>query len=304
MSEPAKSPPQKKNPPKQSKEERERILRGAYFSILEGYSVIEIEGETAYIKHFDLQTQTIIDNYYQEVFQKAKAKGLLTYEESLRKIMDDGDWTEDEEKKLKTTERSLSKLKEGIANALNETMGRQMEEALQETQDLFDELKKKRESLVTNTCEDIAERRSSDLIIKYSFYKKDRSTRFFSEEEFDMLDRRDLANLVGEYNKAVDPLKTENIQSISIADFFTSYYNLVDENMEAFFGKPIHSLTFFQVNLLNYAKLFSNILKNMNPPEHIRDSAKGLLNFAKSEAKKRKTEERKQLANKNRPPGA
>ena len=300
MSEPQKSP-QKKKLPKQSKEERDRTLRSAYFDILEGYSSIEVEGEQAYIKHFDLQTQTIIDNYYQEVFRKAKSKGLLTYEESLRKVIDDGSWTEEEEEQLKITEKSLTRLKDGIANALNETMGRQMNEALEETQGVFDELSKKRESLVINTCEDIAERRSSDLIIKYSFYKKDKSARFFNEEEFDMLDRKDLGDLVSIYNHSVEPLNTENIQSISIADFFTSYYNLVESSQEAFFGRAIHTLTFFQVNLLNYAKLFSSILKNMNPPDHIKDSAKLLLNYAKSEAKKRKSEERKQAVKKGKP---
>ncbi len=292
---------QEKKPPELDPEAKERVLRSAYFDILEGFSSTQIDGETAYIKHFDLQTQTIIDNYYQEVFSKARKKGLLTDQEANKQIIKDGAWTEEEEKDLKTTSTSLSKLEEGIANAVTSNMAKSMEHALKETKDRLEVLTRKKSSLITNTCEQIAERRSSDLIIRYSFYKKNKENVFFSEEEFDMLDRKDLSQLVSLYNEAVTPLSAENIQSIAIADFFTSYYSIVQEDLSGFFKKPIHELTYFQVNLLNYAKLFSNILKNLDPPDHIKTNAKSLLSFAKTEAKKRKSEARKQAAKQKKP---
>ncbi len=296
--------PEKKTPKQEDPEEKERVLRAAYFDILNGFSSTEIEGKKAYIKHFDLQTQTVIDNYYQEVFLKAKKKGLLTNSETNVQILKDGSWTEKEENDLQTVSSSLSKLEEGIAGAVSEAMAKSMEFALNETKEKLEKLTRKKQTLITNTCEQIAERRSSDLIIRYSFYKKNREDVFFNEEEFDLLDRKDLAELVSLYNKAVTPLSAENIQAISIADFFTSYFSLVQDDLSAFFTKPIHELTYFQVNLLNYAKLFSNILKNLDPPDHIKTNAKALLAFAKTEAKKRKAEARKQAAKQKKPPGA
>ena len=107
--------------------------------------------------------------------------------------------------------------------------------------------------------------------------------------------------LVHEYNKAVAPISAENIQLISIADFFTSYFSLAEKNIYGFFAEPLHRLTFFQINLLNYAKLFSSILKNLDPPEHIRDHPKQLLEFAKNQAKKREQAERKAKLKENAP---
>ena len=67
----------------------------------------------------------------------------------------------------------------------------------------------------------------------------------------------------------------------------------MEDSPSQFFGESIHKLTFFQINLLNYAKLFSSILKNLDAPEHIRGNAEKLLAFAKSEGEKRKSEQRK-----------
>ncbi len=298
MSQPSQNPKKKTLDP----EEQERILRGAYFDILSGFSSTEIDEKKAYIKHFDLQTQTIIDNYYHEVFSKARKKGLLTEQESIEEVLQSGAWTQKEEDQLRISRAGLAKLQEGIASAISEAMADSMQGALQETKNKIAELENKRSSLITNTCEQIAERRSSDLIIRYSFYKENKKDPFFSEQEFDMLDRKDLAELVSLYNKAVTPLSAENIQSISIADFFTSYYSIAQEDLGDFFRKPIHELTYFQVNLLNYAKLFSNILKNLDPPDHIKDNAQKLLSFAKTEAKKRKSEARKQAAKQKKHP--
>jgi len=298
MSQPSQSPKKKSPDP----EAKERTLRGAYFDILNGFSSTEIDGKKACIKHFDLQTQTIIDNYYHEVFSKARKKGLLTEEEALQDIIKGGSWSQKEEDQLGTVKIALSRIEDGISSAISQAMADSMEGALNETKDTLEKLLNKRSSLITNTCEQIAERRSSDLIIRHSFYKANKKNTFFSEEEFDMLDRKDLADLVSLYNEAVTPLSAENIQSISIADFFTSYYSIVQEDLSHFFRKPIHELTYFQVNLLNYAKLFSNILKNLDPPDHIKDNAQKLLSFAKTEAKKRKSEARKQAAKQKQQP--
>ena len=55
-----------------------------------------------------------------------------------------------------------------------------------------------------------------------------------------------------------------------------------------FFDKPVYELTFFQVNLINYAQLINRILQNYDVPDHLRNDAKGLIAFAESENKKRK----------------
>lgn len=289
--------PQSNSPQKQkSPEEQERILRSAYFSIIDGFSLGQIEQERIFIKHFDLKTQTEIDNYYKSVFNKAREKGLLTHEETLASLIKNGSWSEKEEETLQKREKGVAKLEANLSKALDDTMKKSMESALKHSKKLYESIRDKKNKLITNTCEEFAERRSSDLIVKLSFYKDDKITPFFSENEFDLLDRQDLAQLINIYNNSVADLSATNIQNIALADFFTSYFNLVESNVSSFFNKPMHELTFFQINLLNYAQIFNSIFKNLDPPDHLKDNPEGLLKFAKQESDKRKKEATKNKA--------
>ena len=293
------SSPRKKH--QTNPEERERLLRKIYFDILDGWTATAIDGEEAYIKHFDLKTQTIVDTYYAKVYKKARENGLLNEQELLERLENDGTWSKEEEAELKKKEKALDGLKATSTNALNEKMQEKIENNIMRAEEQLMEIRKKKQALVVNTCEQFAERRSSDLIVRLSFYNKDKEKKYLSEEEFDMLDREDLVEMVSIYNKSIRDISSDNIQQIAIEDFFTSYYQIVDSNPHDFFDKRIHELTFFQVNLLNYAKLFSSILKNLDPPDRIKNNAPRLLDFAKSEQKKREQEARKRKAEQSKP---
>ena len=296
-------PPKSKKTPEELPEEKERRLRGVYFDILRGYSLGSSGEKEFRIKHFDVQTQTRIDTNYLEIFKKAESKGLLTKAQLLATLLKDGLWTEEEEADLVSRQKNIDGLQSTSTKALNEQMREKIESSIKQAKKELGEIEKKKGALITNTCEQFADRRSSDLIVRLSFYKADGSDLYFSDKEFDLLEREEVTDLVQSYNKATEDLTVENIREVSIADFFTSYYSLVETNLHAFFDKPIHVLTFFQVNLLNYARLFSSILKNLDPPEHIKKDADKLLTFAKNENKKRKSDERKRKREENKPSG-
>lgn len=296
-----KSQPPPQSPKKPTAEEREKILRAVYFEILEGFTPAAVDGTRVRIKHFDLRAQTTIDQYYKEIYDKARSKGLLTEPELFNRLLEDGTWTEDEEQDLQRREKALEGLQTSSAKALNKKMREVVEENVLQAKKEVDEIKEKKGSLIENTCEQFAARRSSDLIVRLSFWKEDKEEAYFSGEEFDLLDRTDIASLIGIYNAATVDLTVDSIKAITTADFFTSYYAIVEDNPGQFFNKPIHELTFFQVNLVNYARIFSSIIKNLDPPDHIRSDPEKLLGFAKGEAKKRKTADRKAERGKSGP---
>jgi len=299
MTSPPQSPPKKSS--KKTPEEKERLLRSVYFDILKGYSDATIDNSKVRIIHFDVQTQTKIDQHYSEVFNKARSKGLLTHSELLDKLKEDGLWTKEEEEDLERRKKNIEGLRSTSTKALNEQMRQTIEDQLDQAKQELLEIENKKNKLITNTCEQFAERRSSDMIVRLSFYNEDGAKPFFSKDDFDLLEREDISKLVQIYNKATRNLDGDNIRQISISEFFTSYYSLIESYPHAFFNKPIHELTFFQVNLLNYAKLFSSILKNLDPPEHIKNDAEKLLTFAKNERKKIESEKRKRKREENKP---
>jgi hypothetical protein len=65
------------------------------------------------------------------------------------------------------------------------------------------------------------------------------------------------------------------------------YYNILgSKQLFRFFEKPIYEYTFYQLNLLNYAKVLHSILENVEKiPENIKKDPDKLLAFA--EAKNR-----------------
>ena len=299
-SNPSQTKAETKSPPKKSKKELEKVQRRAYFDIIAGFTQTTIGEQAVYIRHFDLHTQTSIDQIYSEAFERAKAKGLMTEEDLLSYLEKEGVWSKEEEESLKEARKRLEGAHTNLAKASSPHMKKSFEHSIEKVQEEIREKENKKQSLIDNTCEQYAERRSSDHIVRVAFYKKDKKTLFYTDEDFELLEKQEVEGLIHIYNEASSHLSTENIKSISVSDFFGSFYSIVEERPSDFFRRPIHELTFFQINLLSYARVMGSILKNLDPPDHIRNDPERLLAFAKSENKKREAENRKAQA-KNRP---
>ena len=164
--------------------------------------------------------------------------------------------------------------------------------SIEEQEKILREKEQKKKELLHDTCEEFAGKRTNDMVVKLAFFKNKEGAPYFSSEEFDNLSRKKLMELVVLYNTSTEPLKIENVQDIAAHDFFTTYYTLVESQPSTFFKKPVHELTFFQVNLLTYARIINSIYKNFDPPDRIKGDAKAIIAFANTEAKKRKKKER------------
>ncbi|MFT6604385.1 MAG: hypothetical protein ACJARO_001904 [Bacteriovoracaceae bacterium] len=65
------------------------------------------------------------------------------------------------------------------------------------------------------------------------------------------------------------------------------------ENLYKFFDENIYSLSYYQLNLLNYAKILNSIIENVeNVPENIKQDPDELLSFAESQSKNKEVRER------------
>lgn len=276
-----------------SKAKRLKVQRQVYFEVVEGYTPTVIKGKKSLIKHFDLRAQTAVDAYYQEIYEDAQEKGLLTEAELLEQLLKDDIWSKKEEGNLKELKRKLKGAHTTMAKLASAAMRDSLQQSIERIEEQIAEAEHKKGSLIENTCEQFSEKKSSDLVVKLAFYKEDKVTPFYSDEDFDLLERADILHLIGIHNAACKDLNSDTLREIALADFFTAYFSLVDSDPSKFFDKPIHQLTFFQVNLLSYARIYSNILKNMDPPEHIRHDPDRLLSFAQSQNKKREAQERK-----------
>lgn len=257
--------------------------------ISDGYSSFFINEKKRYIKHQSTDDLVDFDDVYEMYLNRAISKGLPTEKEILEELKEEGEWTEKDEAEIESQSfyvESLIKNKKNIAlkSALD-----QVNKQIKEGEDKLNELKNKRQSLITNSADQYALNRANDFYIFNSFYKDEKlENRLYTQEEFEYASTKEVTDLVGIYNKFHSNFNEENIQHLAIQDFYKVYYHF-SENSIDFFGKPILELTNFQLSLILYTRIFKNIFEqNEDIPERLKKDPAGLLDYANSSESREK----------------
>jgi hypothetical protein len=124
-------------------------------------------------------------------------------------------------------------------------------------------------------------------MIKSFFKDKDLLIPLFGEDEFDELENQDLKRIVSVYNDIFQNFSEENIQHTILEDFYNPYLSFAEDSMQ-FYGKPFCNLTYNQIRLIVYTRVFKNIFdSNENIPENIRKDPAKLLDFGGSSKEER-----------------
>tara|TARA_R100000808_G_scaffold21917_1_gene47477 strand:+ start:9778 stop:10755 length:978 start_codon:yes stop_codon:yes gene_type:complete len=280
-----------------AEEKSARQLNKLYAQIVKGYSIAKWGKTKIYIKHFGIEEQFEIQDKYDEIYARASKQGLPSEEEALQTLIEEGAWSDKEEKDIEKQKQYVDGLRQSRKHLIIPSQVEQLSKQLDEAREELAEKIKIRESLLTNTCEKFADGRSNDYSIFLAFCSTERLEPLFTRQEFEELDKSELYELVGIYNQAMGPLDTENIKKIAIAPFFVNYYNLAGDNPAHFFKNPISELTYYQVNLLNYGKVFKSIFENVaDIPDHVADDPDKLLDFAESQKKTQDSRQKAQEA--------
>ncbi len=266
----------------------EKLLRKVFSDIVNGYSSVKKDGRVAYVKHFGNKDQERLESHYREVFDKAKANGLPTEKESFEMLKKEDLWTDEDESEYASTKKYIEGLQETKKNLIIPSQIEQIEEDIREAQEKLDAKEKERNELLSETCENYARNKSNDYSIYLSFYKdKECTSTFFSKVEFEELSKKDLTDWFLSYIEATKDISIDNIKYLAISNIFTMYYNILgSKQLFRFFHKPIYEYSFFQLNLLNYAKVLNSILENVEKiPENVKKHPDQLIDFAEAKSR-------------------
>ena len=273
----------------------DKTLRKVLSDIVRGYSIASFEGAEAYVKHFGNEDQYELESFHDEVFSTAQSRGLPTEEESMALLQSEGIWSEKDENEYSTTQEYIKNLEETRKNLIIpsqiETVSNDLKEANEKLQVIFT----KRQSLLTDTCESYAKNKANDYSIYLSFYGNPKcDKRFFKRSDFDELSKKDLASWFGAYGIGIKDLTIENIKYLAISDVFSMYYNLLgSKGLYRFINKPVYKFSFYQLNLLNYARVLHSILENVDKiPDSIKKDPDKLLAFAEGKNRHKDTVEK------------
>ena len=284
-----------------SDKEKEAKLRKAFLEISRGCSVAEYNDELLYIKHFNIFDQERLDLAYQRKLKKLQKQGISSEADRLKEIEEEGKWGDKQKKQIAEKEVFIKNLQNTKKALVIPAQKAQIEEKLKKCEEEIAKLYAERDSLLNNTAEYFANRYLNDISIYESFYKDETlNEHFFSQEEFEDLDRKEIYDLVKIYNTSFENISIDVIKHLALSGLFVNYFNINESDPSALFSRPPLELTFYQVNLITYCKIFKSIFKNIpDINDETREDPDKLLELAEGgEKTQAKIDQIKQAAQK------
>ena len=243
-----------------------RSLRIIYQEIIRGYSY-DLESEL-YFKHFNEVDISIVDAEVESYRKRIKEKGILTEDEKIQDLIEEKQWPLEKEAAFSNLRAQINDARKLIQATHDQNLVKAQEQLIKERGDQLAEITKEREELVGRTAEYYSSKKQSDLTIFNSLYIDDEfKEREFSDDEFEYLNQAELNEYVMLYNSMSEKFSVENIRRIAAMPFFLNKFFLSDNNPMTFFGKPVVSMTAFQVDLYAQGKMYKNILENTKEGE-------------------------------------
>ena len=248
--------------------------------IFDGYTRFDFYGQTLFFRHSSLKDQGHLNFVYDKFFNIALSRGIETKEQIYKRLIESNDWSEDEDLKIAELEQYISNLKKTKEQIFLPSQKEKHQSLIDEEEKKLNILLEKKNELVSTTAETFASKMCSEEFIRLLIYKDENLSNLkFSQEEFGELSIDELNSLNRTYFNITKEINEETIQQMVLEDFFGMYISLC-ENPESFFGKPIASLSAFQLKLLLYGRVFNNIFQNNDDiPSDIRKNPDELFKF-------------------------
>ncbi len=258
-------------------------------SILRGYSDASWLGSHVFIKHFGYIESADTDRIYEETFNRCVERGVLTEQKKLEFLSSKKLWTDDDEKKLLEIRGRFKDCHKRKSKAILPSQVRLLTDELESISKDLDGLSTERSNLIGTTAELIATQKSDDYFLVRSFFNdKNFIIPLFSDQEFYEMDYSVLVDIKEVYFKAVSGLKGLGVKKIALSGSFLEI-SFLTENMFEILNKPIAEYTFFQMDLITYAKIYKRILShNPGPPDYAREDPEKLEAWYDSITRKEK----------------
>jgi hypothetical protein len=271
-----------------------RILR----DVTRGFSVSRFKEKRIYVKHLGLIDQVDIDDYREEHYERAKKRGVPTEAEALEILLENGDWTKEEEKEIETKTKFVEQLIENKSGMYLQSQLDNQDKIIEEERKNLADKTNIRNSLLGNTCEQYADKRCIDLYIIKSFFRdREFQKPVFTQKSFDELVQSELSMVTDAYNEIFGTFTEENFQKLVIEDFYSTYLHACEKPID-FFGIATLELTHYQVRLYAFTTLFKNIFSSGEEiPFQIRKDPQKIIDWARNPKGREKAKEVMEKAN-------
>lgn len=232
-----------------------------FIDILKGYSLSYYKSNKLYFKHNTSFDSGEIDHLKQEFIEKAKRNGLPTEDQKEEYLILEGIWSKENNEKIKKLKSDISTLRQTKSKLFKSDDINEFNRQIDQKKLELITLAVERKDLLGFTVEDYANKKINEYYMFNSLFRdKDLKDRYFSEQEFDELENKEISEVLEIYNNINQNFIENNLKKIALSSYYLSLFNLCDENAYNLYGKPIMYLTFYQMEVFGYARYFKNAL--------------------------------------------
>lgn len=244
-------------------------LRIIYKEIIEGCSFSH--RGSFFIKHLCELEQIEITRKRISFIAKYVDRGIPTEEERLKRIKDDGEWTDAKDADIVAYRQTISDNERMVATIIPQQQGAIKKIIEDHRKELIKLLVERRQTIGT-TAEELADKDCTYYTAFLTIYKDGACKQpvFERWEDFEVLEEADSDAYLDSIDETLVRLKEQNIRRISCLPFFLNTFSYSKERVNTFLGKPICQLTNFQVHLFSLGLRNLNILTQAegSPPEY------------------------------------
>lgn len=251
--------------------EKPKSYHKIYRDIINGYSSFPFGGKKVYLRHFSQADFGECEEEKDERYLEAESKGLLSEREKLETLIKAGIWSKKDEKKVKDLELRADGLKDVFKKLFVDKQKKQIQKEIDGIKSELDLLLKEKEELLGLTCEKYSEQQNNIKFLRISLFKtKELKEEYLSEEEYDEISENLLWTLILAQNSVLSNFNQTNLKAVSASPFFLNSIMICENNPFVYFGKPVHSLTNYQMELFVNGIRYKNVIEAGNlPPESL-----------------------------------
>tara|TARA_B110000495_G_C22950918_1_gene556855 strand:- start:61 stop:927 length:867 start_codon:yes stop_codon:yes gene_type:complete len=232
--------------------------------ILRGFSKISYKNDCLYLKHFVVYDDLHLSEMEAQSYNSAIKMGVKNEEALLKNAIEKKFWSKEEEETIKNLEWVIDKSNQSLSKVSDWNLRKSLQSSIKLDEDKLDALKRKKHSIVSHSAESFASRKRNTKTLLDNV--------FVDEAMKTQIDEDDLFDLMPLINQKVSQfIDVESIVKAAFDPYFFDLYSLNESNPMSIFNKDIYTITIWQKNLIVYASILLNKLKNMDIPASIRE---------------------------------
>lgn len=260
-------------------------IRLLFVDILKGYTEAYYKNTKVYFKHNTSFDSGDIDSKRQDFIRKARNNGLPTESEKEKYLISENLWSKEKDNEIERIRSYILNLKTTKSKLFRNEEIEYINKQINEEDTKLIQLVTERKDLLGFTVEDYANKKVNEYYMYNSLYReRDLNEKYFSENEFDELENKDISAIIQIYNNVSKDFSEKNLKKIALSSFYLSLYNMCEDNPYYLYGKPIIHLTFYQIEVFSYSRYFRNALSDSKhkPSDELYNDPEKLIEWLES----------------------